>query len=151
MRESYFMKQSFALVVFQICLCHMPFTKITNPELPFGTAFSNSPTHSLRQPQSSNASRAVSPPHHRHKKNMVPAENSDIIATPNVPSAPAPGMYWSRATTYGRLPSKCLRAHTATVVGELMYIFGGCDVRNCFTTLYILDLGKLMHYKYLRP
>ncbi|KAG2171465.1 hypothetical protein INT43_009126 [Umbelopsis isabellina] len=102
--------------------------------------FANSP---VRQPQSSNTSRAISPPHPRQKKNTVPAENSDIIATPNVPSAPAPGMYWSRASTYGRLPSKCLRAHTATIIGELMFIFGGCDIRNCFTTLYILDLDTL--------
>lgn len=108
------------------------------------TAFSSSPINYNKQPQSTAVSRAITPPHHHHKakRTVVPAENADIIATPNVPSAPAPGMYWSRATTYGRNPSKSLRAHTATLIGELMYIFGGCDVRNCFTTLYILDLGK---------
>jgi hypothetical protein len=108
------------------------------------TAFSSSPINYNKQPQSTAVSGAITPPHHHHKakRTVVPAENADIIATPNVPSAPAPGMYWSRATTYGRNPSKSLRAHTATLIGELMYIFGGCDVRNCFTTLYILDLGK---------
>ncbi|KAH8547732.1 hypothetical protein BGW37DRAFT_509210 [Umbelopsis sp. PMI_123] len=105
--------------------------------------FSSSPTNFNRQPQSSSVSRSTTPPHHRSKRSTVPAENADIIATPNVPSAPAPGMYWSRATTYGRGPSKCLRAHTATIIGELMYIFGGCDIRNCFSTLFILDLDTL--------
>lgn len=121
----------------------MPFPLSKNSSL-FPTAFSSSPTNYNRQPQSSFVSRAITPPNHRSKRTVVPAENAnaDIIATANVPSAPAPGMYWSRATTYGRLPSKSLRAHTATLIGELMYIFGGCDVRNCFTTLYILDLGK---------
>lgn len=113
----------------------------------FPTVFSSSPTNYNKQPQSTPISRPTTPPHHRPKKSIVPAENADIIATPNVPSAPAPGMYWSRATTYGRGPSKCLRAHTATIIGELMYIFGGCDVRNCFSTLFILDLGNVCFVK----
>lgn len=59
-----------------------------------------------------------------------------------VPPAPAAGMYWSRTLTYGRGPSRPLRAHTANLIGEKLYVFGGCDTSLCFNTLYILDMGK---------
>ncbi|KFH43830.1 Tip elongation aberrant protein-like protein [Hapsidospora chrysogenum ATCC 11550] len=56
----------------------------------------------------------------------------------DVPPAPASGMYWSRAPTSGA-PVPCLRAHTTTLVGSNIYIFGGCDSRACFNDLYVLD------------
>ncbi|KAI8366057.1 uncharacterized protein BYT42DRAFT_595979 [Radiomyces spectabilis] len=61
----------------------------------------------------------------------------------NIAPAPAAGMYWSRAVTYGRTPSRPMRAHTANLVGEMLYVFGGCDVKTCFNTLYILDMDTL--------
>ncbi|KAG0163468.1 hypothetical protein DFQ28_011631 [Apophysomyces sp. BC1034] len=64
-------------------------------------------------------------------------------ANPNIPAAPAAGMYWSRTVTYGRGPSRPLRAHTANLIGELLYVFGGCDPKTCFNTLYILDMDTL--------
>ncbi|CAO3647217.1 unnamed protein product [Mucor hiemalis] len=60
-----------------------------------------------------------------------------------IPPAPAAGMYWSRTLTYGRGPSRPLRAHTANLIGEKLYVFGGCDTSLCFNTLYILDMDTM--------
>lgn len=68
----------------------------------------------------------------------------ELSTSPNVPPAPAAGMYWSRAISFGRGPSRPLRAHTSNLVGEHLYVFGGCDIKACFNTLYILDMGKMM-------
>lgn len=67
----------------------------------------------------------------------------ELSASPTVPPAPAAGMYWSRAVTYGRGPSRPLRAHTVNLIGEQLFVFGGCDIKTCFNSLYILDMGKL--------
>ena len=47
-------------------------------------------------------------------------------------------MYWSRAPVSGT-PHTALRAHTTTLIGSNVYIFGGCDARACFNSLYVLD------------
>ncbi|KAF7558301.1 hypothetical protein G7046_g5862 [Stylonectria norvegica] len=57
---------------------------------------------------------------------------------PDVPPAPASGMYWSKAPVSGA-PHTSLRAHTTTLVGSSVYVFGGCDSRTCFNDLYVLD------------
>ncbi|KAK4233725.1 Tip elongation aberrant protein 1 [Achaetomium macrosporum] len=57
---------------------------------------------------------------------------------PDVPPAPSSGMYWSRAPVSGA-PHTALRAHTTTLVGSNVYVFGGCDSRACFNELYVLD------------
>lgn len=87
--------------------------------------------------------------HHHHKPSKRPIHMSDHMAaaielsvSPNVPPAPAAGMYWSRALTYGRCPSRPLRAHSANLIGEYLYVFGGCDMKTCFNSLYVLDMGK---------
>ncbi|KAI7865208.1 uncharacterized protein EV154DRAFT_432980 [Mucor mucedo] len=67
----------------------------------------------------------------------------ELSVSPNVAPAPAAGMYWSRAITYGRGPSRPLRAHSANLIGEYLYVFGGCDVKVCFNTLYVLDMDTL--------
>ncbi|KAI1106168.1 galactose oxidase [Jackrogersella minutella] len=56
----------------------------------------------------------------------------------DVPAAPSSGMYWSRASVSGA-PHTPLRAHTTTLVGSNVYVFGGCDSRACFNELYVLD------------
>ncbi|KAI8336807.1 hypothetical protein BC941DRAFT_353729 [Chlamydoabsidia padenii] len=61
----------------------------------------------------------------------------------HITPAPAAGMYWSRTITYGRAPSRPLRAHSANMVGEAMYVFGGCNQKTCFNQLYILDMDTL--------
>ncbi|KAI8088687.1 uncharacterized protein BX664DRAFT_365166 [Halteromyces radiatus] len=67
----------------------------------------------------------------------------ELSTSPNVPPAPAAGMYWSRAISFGRGPSRPLRAHTSNLIGEHLYVFGGCDIKACFNTLYILDMDTL--------
>ncbi|KAK5992834.1 Protein GLUTELIN PRECURSOR ACCUMULATION 3-like protein [Cladobotryum mycophilum] len=57
---------------------------------------------------------------------------------PDVAAAPPSGMYWSRAPVSG-WPHSSLRAHTTTLIGSNVYIFGGCDSRACFNSMYILD------------
>lgn len=47
-------------------------------------------------------------------------------------------MYWSRAPTSGQ-GHPALRAHTTTIIGSNIYVFGGCDSRACFNDLYVLD------------
>ncbi|KAF4983208.1 hypothetical protein FZEAL_1329 [Fusarium zealandicum] len=62
----------------------------------------------------------------------------DLITAPDVPVAPASGMYWSQAPVSGA-PHTSLRAHTTTIIGSNVYVFGGCDSRACFNDLYVLD------------
>jgi N-acetylneuraminic acid mutarotase len=62
----------------------------------------------------------------------------DPKTAPNVLPAPAAGMYWSRAPVSGSSHTS-LRAHTSTLIGSNVYIFGGCDARSCFNELYVLD------------
>lgn len=47
-------------------------------------------------------------------------------------------MYWSRAPVSGQ-GHPALRAHTTTIIGSNIYVFGGCDSRACFNDLYVLD------------
>lgn len=59
-------------------------------------------------------------------------------SAPDLPPAPASGMYWSRAPASGQ-GHPALRAHTTTIIGSNIYVFGGCDSRACFNDLYVLD------------
>ncbi|KAL3425101.1 kelch domain-containing protein [Phlyctema vagabunda] len=62
----------------------------------------------------------------------------DATTAPDVQPAPASGMYWSKAPVSGASHTS-LRAHTTTLIGSNVYIFGGCDSRSCFNELYVLD------------
>ncbi|EFQ25554.1 kelch domain-containing protein [Colletotrichum graminicola] len=62
----------------------------------------------------------------------------DPKTAPDVPPAPSSGMYWSRAPVSGA-PHTSLRAHTTTLVGSNIFVFGGCDSRACFNELYVFD------------
>ncbi|KAH8648017.1 hypothetical protein BGZ60DRAFT_423429 [Tricladium varicosporioides] len=62
----------------------------------------------------------------------------DPKTAPDVQPAPASGMYWSRAPVSGSSHTS-LRAHTTTLIGSNIYVFGGCDSRSCFNELYVLD------------
>ena len=55
-----------------------------------------------------------------------------------VQPAPPSGMYWSKAPCFG-YDHNALRAHTATLVGSNIYVFGGCDSHACFNDLYVFD------------
>ena len=101
-------------------------------------------------PNASSSSSSISNKHQRSSTRNNNSKTPDHLAaaielsTTNaaIPAAPAAGMYWSRTLTYGRSPSRPLRAHTANLIGERLYVFGGCDTSLCFNTLYILDMGK---------
>ena len=57
---------------------------------------------------------------------------------PDIESAPPSGMYWSKAPCFGH-DHNALRAHTTTLVGSNIYVFGGCDSHACFNDLYTFD------------
>ncbi|ROV99385.1 hypothetical protein VSDG_03957 [Cytospora chrysosperma] len=88
--------------------------------------------------------------HHRSSANTTRSKRSSgetykpfpplasPTTSPDVLPAPASGMYWSRAPVSGH-PHPALRAHTTTIIGSNIYVFGGCDSRACFNDLYVLD------------
>jgi len=47
-------------------------------------------------------------------------------------------MYWSRAPVSG-IAHPSLRAHTTTLIGSNIYVFGGCDSKACFKDIYVFD------------
>ncbi|PCH42996.1 galactose oxidase [Wolfiporia cocos MD-104 SS10] len=65
--------------------------------------------------------------------------------TPHLPHvkdaepAPATVMYWSRAPVYGLLPQHGVRAHSATLVDSVAWLFGGCDERGCWRDIYLFN------------
>lgn len=109
------------------------------------------PLHTTTNTINTNTNNHIKAHHHHHRKQTKnPAHMSDHMAaavelsvSASVPPAPAAGMYWSRAITYGRSPSRPLRAHSSNLVGEYLYVFGGCDMKACFNALYILDMDTL--------
>ncbi|CAD6570059.1 MAG: hypothetical protein CYPHOPRED_003727 [Cyphobasidiales sp. Tagirdzhanova-0007] len=55
--------------------------------------------------------------------------------------------FWHKAPVWGQLPTRPMRAHTATLIegrdGAAIWVFGGCDQKNCFRDVWKLDLGKV--------
>jgi len=58
-------------------------------------------------------------------------------------------MHWTKPQTSGLTPSP-RRAHSATVVGTSIYIFGGGDGKNPLNDLLVLDTEKL-HWSTITP
>ncbi|CZR55116.1 probable host cell factor 2 [Phialocephala subalpina] len=88
---------------------------------------------------SSPAPRTVTPAHRPPRGPHIPFPPlPDPKTAPDVEPAPASGMYWSRAPVSGASHTS-LRAHTTTLVGSNIYVFGGCDARSCFNELYVMD------------
>ncbi|PWN23421.1 hypothetical protein BCV69DRAFT_256621 [Microstroma glucosiphilum] len=74
--------------------------------------------------------------------------SSQRLLKPNFPSAPVapappPLMYWSRAPVHGAVPKRSFRAHTATLCDDTMWLFGGCDSRGCFSSLWCFDIETM--------
>lgn len=61
----------------------------------------------------------------------------------SVRPAPPPAMYWSRAPVHGSVPKRGFRAHTATMTEETMWLFGGCDAKGCFNSLWCFDVETM--------
>lgn len=52
---------------------------------------------------------------------------------------PTTAMHWKKIEACGKAPPRPLRAHTMCMIGEKIYIFGGCDTKVCYNDLYIFD------------
>lgn len=104
-------------------------------------SYSSSTTSSVKHSSNKKSSSNNKTPDHLAA--AIELSTTNAVASP----APAAGMYWSRTLTYGRGPSRPLRAHTANLIGEKLYVFGGCDTSLCFNTLYILDMGNVFQEK----
>lgn len=66
--------------------------------------------------------------------------------TPHLPNfntgrASAAMMHWSRAPVHGALPTRNMRAHSATLVDHTVWIFGGCDDAGCWGDVWCFDIG----------
>lgn len=77
----------------------------------------------------------------RHPPSLEPPI-PDPASAPKVDPAPASGMYWYKAPTHG-LEHKPLRAHTCTLVGSNIYVFGGCDLTTCFHDMHVFDADSM--------
>lgn len=94
--------------------------------------------HSTSKPSNGTTSKCVVADH-------VAAALELTRTNPQVPPAPAAGMYWSRAVTFSARSkdAPALRAHSSCVVQDHLYVFGGSDAKRCFNTLHVLDMGKI--------
>ncbi|KAI0085582.1 galactose oxidase [Irpex rosettiformis] len=61
------------------------------------------------------------------------------LPTGNADPVPATLMYWSKAPVYGVLPIHGLRAHSATLVDGVTWIFGGCDEKGCWKDVWCFN------------
>ncbi|KAI9776993.1 MAG: hypothetical protein M1839_009137 [Geoglossum umbratile] len=88
---------------------------------------------------------APPPRQKKHPPSLEPPM-PDPEKSPKVDPAPPSGMYWSKAPCYGH-DHTSLRAHTATLVGSGIYVFGGCDSKACFNDLYVFDADSMFWSK----
>lgn len=51
-------------------------------------------------------------------------------------------MYWSKAPVYGHLPNRAMRAHTVTLIDNLVWQIGGCDHLVCSRDILTFDTGQ---------
>ncbi|CAI4218602.1 unnamed protein product [Parascedosporium putredinis] len=86
-------------------------------------------------PQQQPSSRNL-PRQQRNNYTAFPADQPED--RPRCAPAPASGMYWSKAPVSG-IAHPSLRAHTTTLVGSNIFVFGGCDSKACFKDLYVFD------------
>jgi len=53
------------------------------------------------------------------------------------------GLKWEEQKTYGARPTP-RGYHTATLVGSMMVVVGGSDGMECFTDIWLLNLGEVL-------
>lgn len=75
--------------------------------------------------------------------------NSRLPLLPNAKVEPSPAacMYLSKASIHGPKLIRPLRAHSATLVNDSIWIFGGTDLIGCFKDVWKLDLETLSFSK----
>jgi hypothetical protein len=64
----------------------------------------------------------------------------------DVELAPTTSMYWSKGPVYGHLPTRGMRAHSATFVDGVVWLFGGCDEKACWKDMYCFDTGRFIAF-----
>ncbi|KAG0360398.1 hypothetical protein BG005_010873 [Podila minutissima] len=114
-----------------------------------GTSSGSSPATSgsiVRPPMSSQShAPSASTPSQSRKSRSKGDGHSQQRPSATVGPAPTPAMHWTRAKVHGQIPPKDLRAQSVNLVGESVYVFGGCDSKTCYNTLYIFD-ADTMHW-----
>ncbi|KAF3921094.1 hypothetical protein AA313_de0207624 [Arthrobotrys entomopaga] len=106
----------------------------------YGKSSKNNRNHHNNNKMTLTSSRDASIAGRRHPPSLeLPLP--DPLA-PRVEPAPASGMYWYKAFSHG-IPSIALRAHTCTLIGSSIYVFGGCDSKTCFNELYVFDADSM--------
>jgi len=129
---------------------------------------SRQPAPSQSQPQPHSQSHAHTHSHNSTRNHHSNGNHAPNVSTPSQPKkhrsksdssgnhvqrpsatvgpAPTPAMHWTRAKVHGQIPPKDLRAQTVNLVGESVYVFGGCDSKTCYNTLYIFDAGNNLDF-----
>lgn len=99
-------------------------------------------------PQSSRFSKARFPFHSEDPVELVEgaakAEDSVDGAQDSTRLHKNRSLEWITVPSQGRAPSKGICAHTATRVGNALYIIAGCDSKGCLGTLRRLDMTTLL-------
>lgn len=78
------------------------------------------------------------------------SSSSSSISRPSLPGVkgmsrvPASSMYFSLLPYHGRPPAQPLRAHTGTLVGERIWVFGGVDTKSCWRGVAWYDTEALL-------
>ena len=67
-----------------------------------------------------------------------------LPASTSVAKVPAAAMYFSPCPAHGYPPGRPLRAHTGVLVGQKIYVIGGCDSRGCWRDMASFDTETLM-------
>ncbi|KNZ55132.1 uncharacterized protein VP01_2759g6 [Puccinia sorghi] len=113
------------------------------------TTANNSTEHQLRQsvarpsrPFTAHSATSQPPLPSHHSSSRLP-----LLPTAKVEASPAACMYLSKASIHGPKLIKPLRAHTATLVNDAIWIFGGTDLNGCFKDVWKLDLETLSFAK----
>ncbi|KDQ17093.1 hypothetical protein BOTBODRAFT_156457 [Botryobasidium botryosum FD-172 SS1] len=83
--------------------------------------------------------------HHQlqHQPSLGPRiriRNTPHLPNQNASRASAAIMHWSRAPVHGTLPTRNMRAHSATLVDHTVWIFGGCDDAGCWGDVWCFDI-----------
>jgi len=73
---------------------------------------------------------------------------SASAAAQSVTARPSIGIpHWSKPLLTGRIPSHGFRAHTTTLIGHELFLFGGCNKNQCFRDMWKLNLQTRQWFK----
>ncbi|KAK4047705.1 hypothetical protein OIV83_005213 [Microbotryomycetes sp. JL201] len=110
---------------------------------------SNAPSSATPIRSMSSQSRAgISSTTPQQQASATSRKQEAILPHADVDPAPPTTMYWSKTPVQGRIP-RGLRAHSATLVGNNVWCFGGCDAKGtCFRDVWKFDCDT---YTWTKP